>query len=242
MADEKANLMEATVDDTVDAPVVDMPSEGEKPAPSEEPEMLTKEQAEKLANERHSKLDRRISELEKAQEKSKRALETAVKEAKDARDTLARARKDVEEAERKALGSTPDALSLFEAKVAHKQAVDAFEEQRRQFQADKAEWDEAIAEAKQYKVTKIADEIANNPKHKVDAALLVSMTDGSREAMEKLAAVLPEKSDEDKPNIPKPPDSGKKSRVLTNPTVEQLGKMSMEEHAAWAAERDKNKR
>ena len=238
--DEKGNLMEVTVDDAVDEPVVDMPSEEESQTPSQEPEMLTKAQAEKLANERHSKLDRRIAELEKLQEKSTKLTDAAARRAQAAEDALALARKEVEEAERKALGDTPDALSLFEAKLAHKQAQESFRRQQEEFETQKAEWEDAITEAKQYKITKVANEVAAEAG--VDPELLVSMTDGSREKMEKLAKVLPKKTAEDNVTLPKPPDSGKKSRVLTNPTVEQLDKMSMEQYAEYVKERDKNKR
>ena len=238
--DEKGISMEATVDDEVDEPVVDMPSEEKTETPSKEPEMITKAQAEKLANERHSKLDRRIAELEKLQEKSTKLTDTAAKRAQDAEDALALARKEVEEAERRAMGDSPDALSLFEAKLAHKQAIESFRRQQEEFEAQKAEWEDAITEAKQFKITKVANEIAAEAG--VDPELLVSMTDGSREKMEKLAKVLPKKTAEDKLTLPKPPDSGKKSRVLTNPTVEQLNSMSMEQYAAYVAERDKNKR
>ncbi len=235
--DEKRNPMEVAVDDTVEETAVDVSSKGDQ-TPSTEPEMLTKEQAEKLANEKHSKLDRRIFELEKAQEKSTKALEAAANRAKAAEASLALAKKQTEEAERRSLGDTPDAMKLFEARIAHRQAEDALAEKMRQFEEEKTQWDDVVNEAKQYKVVKMADEIASE--YEVDSSLLVSMTDGSREKMEKLAKVLPKK--EDKVTIPKPPDSGKKSRVLTNPTVEQLEHMTMEQHVAWAAERNKNKR
>jgi len=239
MPDEKETSLEATVDDQVDEPVIDMPSEKEQ-TPSNEPEMLTKEQAEKLANEKHSKLDKRISELEKAREGSLKAQEAAAKRAKAAEDALELARKQIDEAERRALGDSPDALSLFDAKMAHKQAVYEFEDARRKFEEEKLQFQEDIAEAKQYKVTKLADDIASE--YEVDSALLVQMTDGSREKMEKLAKVLPKKTAEDKLNLPKPPDSNRKSRVLTNPTTDQLNNMSMEEYARYVADRDKAKR
>ncbi len=239
--DARTNPLEVSVDDAVEATEVDIPSV-EETKPSTEPEMLTREQAEKLANERHSTLDKRISELEKNRGTSAKALEAAVKKAQAAENALAVAQKQLEETERKALGETPDALSLFEAKVAHKRQAEALDERVRQFEQSKSEWDETVIEAKQYKTQKLADEIASNPKHKVDAALLVSMTDGTREAMEKLATVLPAKTEEDTVVIPHRPDSGARSRVLTNPTVEQLNSMSMEAYAAYVAERDKKKR
>jgi len=239
MADENANPTEVSVDDVVDEPVVDTPSKGEQ-APSKEPVMLTQEQADKLANERHSKLDKRISEMEKSQAKTTKALEAALARAKTAEDELANARRRTEEAELEAVKDSPDGIALWNAKLKLKQEEASQAEVRRALEAEKTEWEEAVNEAKQYKVTKLADEVASE--YEVDSALLVSMTDGSKEKMEKLAKVLPKKTAEDKVNLRRAPDSGRRAAVLTNPTVEQLNSMSMEKYAAWVAERDKNKR
>jgi len=236
----EVNPAEVTVDDAVEEAAVELSSEGKKPKDSTEPELLTKEQVDKLFNERQSKLDRRIFELEKANERSSKTVEAAASRAKVAEESLALAKKELEDAERRSLGDSPDALTLFEAKVKHKQVVDALDEKIRKFEDEKTEWEDAISEAKQYKLIKVADEIASE--YEVDSELLVSMTDGSREKMEKLAKVLPKKTSEDKPTFVKPPDSGKKSKVLTNPTIEQLNSMSMERYAEYVAERDKNKR
>ncbi len=241
VTEPRANPAEVTVDDAVEEPVVDLHSEGEKPEDSTEPELLTKEQVEKLFNKRQATLDKRIFELEKSQLKYTKALEAAAQRTKNAELSLALAQKERDDAERRALGDSPDALTLFEAKIKHKQDVEAMEERQRKFEEDKSEWEDAISEAKQHKVAKIADEVASE--YEVDSELLVSMTDGTREKMEKLAKVLPKKTADDVPIIPRrPPDSGKKSRVLTNPTVEQLSKMSMGQYADYVAERDKDKR
>jgi hypothetical protein len=241
MLDEKGADVEVEVDDNADdVTVIDTPSQEDSQSPSEEPEMLTKDQAEKLANEKHSKLDRRISELEKSGEKATKALDAAVKRAEAAEQRLAQAEKEKMEAERKALGDSPDAIDLFEEKMKLKQAKDALEEENRKIAEAKAEWEDVLEEARLFKTTKLAEEIASE--YEVDASLLVTLTDGSKEKMETLAKSLPKKTAEDKVEIPKPPDSSKKSRVLTNPTVEQLNKMSMEEYASYVAERDKNKR
>ena len=232
----EANSEEVTVDDELEEPVVDLHSEEKVSQDSKEHELLTKEQVDK----RQSKLDKRIFELEKAQEKSTKAIEAAAKRAQVAEDALVEARKKTQEAERAALGDTPEAVRLFDARVAQREAADALEERQRRFDDERAEWEDTIAEAKQYKTTRLANEIASE--YDVDSELLVSLTDGSREKMERLAKSLPKKEADDKTRLRRPPDSGRKSTVLTNPTVEQLNNMSMEQYAAYVAQRNKDKR
>ena len=130
--------------------------------------------------------------------------------------------------------------SLFEAKLAHRQALDEFDVKERKLEDERAKLQDEIEEVRQYKTQKLADEIASE--NEVDSSLLLSMTDGTREKMEKLAKILPKKSEDDKPTFTPPPDSGKKSKVLTNPSLSQLEGMTMEQYADWVAERDKNKR
>jgi hypothetical protein len=227
------------IDGAEDVAHVDQPSGG-KAEPS--PEMLTKEQADKLANEKHSKLDKRIAELEKSTLRASKQVELADKRAKDAENALLEAGRRAEEAERKSLGNTPDALSLFEARIALKQAEAKLQQQRDSFAAEKAIHDEEISEAKTYKLQKMAEEIADETG--VDASLLTSMTDGSREKMEKLAKVLPKKTAEDKLNLPKPPDSGKTSGRYGNLTTDQLNKLAENDpdgYARYVEERNKKK-
>lgn len=246
--DAAAQAAEVTVDDAVDTPVVDLPSQSEEPKPSAEPEMLTKEQAEKLANERHSKLDKRIAELEKLSGSTTKAVEAAEVRAKAAETALAEARRKAEEAEREGYKDQPEALSLFEERVKHRQAVADLERQKAEWETQKATHEVEIAEAKAYKITRMADEIAADTG--VDANLLVSMTDAytdaqkRREKMEALAKVLPKKEPGDnRPNLTKPPkpDSLKTSGRFGKPTVAQLERMSMDEYADYVKERDKRK-
>ena len=243
--DANENPMEVVVDDSANATVILKPSEGEQ-KPSTE--MLTREQAEKLANERHSKLDARIAELAMMGERATKALEAAKNRADAAEKAVRDAQKAAEDAERRALGDDPDALSLFEAKAAHREAVARLEGEKEELVNQRAELADDIAEVKQYKVTKLADEIAEAGKdaqgHKVDPALLIQLTDGSKEAMEKLAKVLPLKeAGGDAPNLTKPPapDSGRRSTAFGNATAEQRQSWTMEQYAAWFAEYDKKK-
>ncbi len=236
---EGKNPTEVVVDDSVDAAVVDLPST-ETPKPSTEPEMLTKEQAEKLTNERHSKLDKRISELEKATSQSTKAREAAEARAKAAEDRLAETQRQAEEAEREEYKDSPDALSLFDQRVKHRQNEERLKKEREAFEAEKATHAEEMSEAKQYKVTKLADEIAST--YGVDSSLLIQLTDGSREKMERLAKSLPKKeAGDNKPNLQKPPDSGKTSGRFGKPNLAQLESMSMDQYAEYVKERDKHK-
>lgn len=236
----QANPTDAAVDDTDEATVVDTPSEEKKPEPSTE--TLTKEQAEKLANERHSKLDKRISELERETQQHARVAEAAEARAKAAEARSAEAQARADEAERKSLGDTPDALTLFEAKVAHRREMERLAHDKEAFEAEKRSHAEEIAEAKSYRTARVADEIAKE--YGVDATLLTEMTDGSREKMEKLAKVLPKKED-GTPNLQKPPkpDSGKRSAGAGTKTVEQLDKMSNDDYFNMreAEEREKKR-
>ena len=126
MQDEDVKQTDATVDDsTEDTPVIDLPS-SDKPTPSGEPEMLTKEQAEKLADERHSKLDKEISDLRKAQEKSTKSIEAADKRAKAAEEAL----RESEETARALLNAPTESALLLDTSGAilalNRPAADAF--------------------------------------------------------------------------------------------------------------------
>jgi len=237
----KTNPTDAVVDDEVDETVVDMPSEETSQKDSTEPVMLTKEQADKLFDERQSKLDKRIFQLEQEGQKTTKALQAAEARANALEGEALEARKRADKAELESLGDSPDARSLFEARVAQREATAKLER-------EKAEWAEAVEEAKQYKITKLADNIAAaDPDHPVDSSLLVTLTDGSKEAMERLAKVLPKKEPGDNiPNLTKPPkpDSGRGSGGSGPRTVEQLDKLAREDpdgYAEYVADRSKKK-
>ncbi len=239
VTDAKEAPKEVTVEDDNNPVVVDGPSRDAEPKPSAEPETLTREQAEKLANERHSKLDKRIVELEKLTIRHATATKAAEDRAKALEQKALEAERKAEEAERNALMDDPDALSLFEKKAQHKQAVAQLEADRKRHAEERVEWAADVAEAKAYKTQKLADDIA--AEHGVDSATLVSLTDGSRDKMEKLAKVLPKKGVElPGPNLQKPPkpDSGKRSAAHGPYTMAQLENMTMDQYADYVKERD----
>jgi chromosome segregation ATPase len=219
--------------------VAESPSPEQEQKPSTEPEMLTKEQAEKLANERHSKLDKKISELTNTATRLENTAKAAESRATAAQQQLENAQKRLDEAERKSLGNSPDAVKLFEEQVKLRQRAADIE--RREAELARREADNAsdIAEAKQYRITQKADALAKE--YGVDATLLVTLTDGTPDKMEKLAQSLPKKTSGDDPKMPKKPDSGKSSSGYGNLTNEQLEKLPMDQYKQMVEERSKRK-
>lgn len=179
------------------------PSEGEPKEPSAQPEMLTKDQAEKLANERHSTLDTKISTLEKAVTKAAKATEAAEKRAAGAEEALSRAAQEREKAELEGIGDNADALSIFHGKRTLREGQETLRRETAELERSKAEHAEALAEVAQVKILQVATEIAS--RNKVDASTLVELTDGTKDAMEKLAKVLGSVKPKEPPLIP---DSG----------------------------------
>jgi len=177
-------------------------------APSTSTEMLTKEQAEKLANERHSKLDREISDLKKATAKAASTIQAAEDRAQAAEAEVSKAQKAKDEAEYEAARGNPDTLTLYERNKVIREAEVELKRKQAELKRSQLEHEEAIKEIADFKITKLATEIASKYKG-VEASTLIELTDGTPEKMEKLAQKLsgtkPPKEPEEKPE---PPDSG----------------------------------
>ena len=154
-----------------------------------------------------------------------------------AESALAEAEREREDAEREALRDSPEGLNLFDEKVKHRQAVSQFEAEKKRHTDERATWEADVAEAKTYQVQKMANEIA--AEHGVDASTLVSLTDGSRDKMEKLAKVLPRKDEVPGPSLQRPPKpaSIKGSAGHGPRTVEQLERMDSDQYAEYWKER-----
>jgi colicin import membrane protein len=204
--------------------------------PSSEPEMLTREQAEKLANERHSKLDKRIAEQDRVISRATKAIEAAEARAEAAERALAEAERAKEESEYESVRGNPDALTTWQAKKAVKDAEAKLAKERAALEKEKSENAEALAEATEYKKIKAASEIASKYEG-VEASELIELTDGSPEKMEKMAQRLG-KPKESQPAKPKP-DSGAGKGGPGKPTLEQLENWSEEEYMRWAKDRFK---
>lgn len=210
---------------------------GEKPAESSsKPEMLTKEQAEKLANERHSKLDKRIAELEKTSTKASRALEAAEARATAAEEALANAEKAKEEAEFEGVRNNPDALSTLQAKKAVKDAQSQLARERAALAREKAEHADRLERAAKIELKETATEIASRYKG-VEASELIDLTDGTPEKMEKMAVRLSGgKTTAEPPPKKEPfvPDSGDGKGTPGKPTNEQMEKWTDAQYMEWA--------
>lgn len=234
-----AKNLEAVTDDNDDTVVVELgkPSTSEEQKPSVEPEMMTKEQAEKLANERHSKLDKKIAELTKTAEHLEKAARKAEDKVVQSQRALDEAQRRIDDVERKSYGESPDGLKLFEKQVELRQRIADADKREAEIARREAEVATQITEAQQFKVEKKAAELA--VEYGVDASLIVSLSDGTPEKMEKIAQILPKKEGDSRPL--KKPDSGKTSKGFGNLTPEQLEKLPMDKYAEYVAERDKRK-
>ena len=219
----------------------ELPSADNPEQPSTQSELLTKEQAERLANERHSKLDKRISELQKLTERSTQSLKDAESRALAAEEQLERLEKAKEESEYEKVRSNPDSLSLFQERKTVREEQAALKRQKAEFERGKAEYAEAIAEATKFKTFQIASEIATKYKG-VDATELMELTDGTPAKMEKMAARLGKAvAKTTTTETPFNPDSGLGTGGAPRYTLEQLEAMTEEQYAAYVQKRDSRK-
>ncbi len=207
-----------------------LPAEGlpstEKPLESSAlPETLTRKEAEKLADEKHAKLDKTIAGLEKAASRSTAALEAAEKRATAAEEAQTEADKAKDAATLKAAGDSPDALSIYQAKIAVRDAQADLKTREAKLETDKREHAADIEDAQNYRKVQLANEIALETG--VDANLLIAVTDGTEEKMRKAAENLP-KTGQHQP-APTIPDSGGGAggvKKLSEMTEEELKGMS----------------
>lgn len=223
-------------------PEVEQPS-GEKPKePSTPPETYTEEQVEKLVGQRHSKLDKRIAELEKLTAKSSKAVELAEKRASDSETALIKFQKEKDDAELQTLRDNPDALTQYQIKLRHRERDAELTKRERELAQREAEHEEAIKEVQELKQTKLATEIASEYEG-IEPATLLELTDGTPEKMKLLAkkiGTLKAKSEGEGSKIPGfKPDSGLTSGGVGKPTLEQMEKWTPEQYAEWASKRYK---
>lgn len=212
-------------------PAGGQPSPGKAEEPSA-PQTYTKEQAEKLADEKHAKLDKTISTLEKAVSRSTAAIEAAERRATAAEEALTEAEKAKDAVALKAAGDSPDALSIYQAKVAVREAQADLKTREIKLEADKVEHAGLIEDAQNYRKAQLANEIALETG--VDANQLIALTDGTEEKMRKAAEILP-KTGQHLPVGTKLPDSGEGTggvKKLSEMTDEELKGMSDKDYFA----------
>ena len=245
-SDAKGNQQEVAIvvagQDTV-LPEVGLPSGEKTPTPSTPPETYTKEQVEKLVSERHSKLDKRIAELEKVTAKSTKAVELAEKRAADAEAAFVKAQKEKDDADLEAIRDNPDALTQYQIKVRHRERDAELTRRERELIQREAEDEEAKQELLEFKQTKLASEIASKFEG-VDPATLTELTDGSAEKMELLAKKLGtlKVKKEEVPGSPEfKPDSGLTSGGARKLTAEQIETMPVETYAQHPSVKERYK-
>lgn len=211
------------------------------PEPSQPPEMLTREQAEKLANERHSKLDKRISELEKQSNRAVKGQEAAQARAQAAETAYAELQRERESQELEGIKDNPDALTIFQRKKALREMEVALNKREAEMKRREEENTEALAEVTRFKVVKQAMEIVAKPGYEdVSAEDLIELTDGTPEKMEKMALKLAKlKPKASEKTEPFEPDSARNKGGASKPTQEQLEKMTPAQYAEWAKTRFK---
>ena len=168
--------------DQKDALLSGQPSE-DKQEPSASLEVL-KDQVDKAADKRHSKLDRQIG--------------TLTKRAEDAEARSVQLQREKDETELEAVQGDPKALSVIQ--------------RERKIRAEKADIERREAQVKpieeratEFERKELAQEVATQ--YGVDASLLTEHTDGSKEKMESLAKVLAQSTPSPKVREDLKPDS-----------------------------------
>lgn len=153
------------------------PSEVEQKGPSTPPEMITKDQAEKLADEKHSKLDKEIARLTKVNEAVIKRVEDA--EAKE----LERQRERDEAAIRDADGD-PVKLTALQRQKSFRDEQTTHTKAVAEHEKEKATWQERIEKVEAAELKSDIKEIAE--KNKVD---LKQLTDSLPEGVKELKAI-----------------------------------------------------
>ena len=165
------------------------PSEESPGKPSTPPETYTREQVDQEIATKHSKLDKRLGELEKAGTRSTAALEAANRRTAVAEESLAVAQVEKDRAELEAAKGSPDALSLYQAKIAARERKATLDQRESDLTQKESDHADEIAEARSGKKAILATTIARETG--ADANQLLTLTDGSEEKMRSLAEVLP---------------------------------------------------
>lgn len=182
------------------------PSSESSGTPSTPPETYTREQVDQEIATKHSKLDKRLGELEKAGTRSTAALEAANRRTAVAEEALATVQVEKDRAELETAKGSPDALSLYTAKIAAREIKVGLDQREAALEASKTEHEAEITEARANTKVNLANTIARETG--ADASQLLNLTDGSEEKMRELAKVLPKGNAPASPVNPNIPDSG----------------------------------
>ena len=164
---------------TTDALQDGQPSGGDQ-SPSASLEVL-KDQVEKYADKKHSKLDREIATLTKSDAAS-------TKRAEDAEARSVQLQREKDEAELESAQGDPERLGVIQRERKLRVEKAEIERRTREVTEQEEKIKPAVEAATEFERKLAAQEIATQ--YGVEASLLIAHTDGSREKMESLAKVL----------------------------------------------------
>jgi len=190
--------MDETKETPQDNPTKETPSGDKGTTPDKEPETL-EEQVKHIKEAAFAEVGR----YRVATEKATKAAETARKAADAAEVRLNKFIKDQEEVELEAARDDSDALTKIRARQRERGAESKLEKLEQELDEEREKSKEAQEVSAKYTKEQNAREIAT--RLNVDFESLVKFTDGSAEAMEDLARILPKKGEE----TTLKPDSGK---------------------------------
>ena len=166
---------------TKDALPTGQPSEVEKKGPSTPPEMITKDQAEKLADAKHSKLDREVARLTKSNEAITQKLADA-----DAKESERQRERD-EAAVREAAGD-PVKLTALQGQKAFRDEQATHKKDVANLTKREADWQERVDKVEAAELRDSIKAIAD--KHKVDVKQLTELGVTDLKAIEGIAKAL----------------------------------------------------
>jgi len=181
-----------------------------------EPETFTKEQVEEREHKVRSDALAEVGRYRVATEK-------AVKSANAAETRLTQFIKNQEEAELAAAGDDSEKQTTIRERQGRRTAETELAKTKQELDDEKAKTTEAQEVEAKHTKERNAREVAT--RLQVDAKTLIEFTDGSVEAMEKLAKVLPKKGEAKTLT----PDSGKTTGGGESFTRQQIENMSAEE-------------
>ena len=184
---------------------------------STQPRVYTEDEVEAKFSQQRSVLDKKVAKLEKE-------LVTATGKAKDATGQLSQWQKEQDERELEAASGNKEALSAAEERHKHRETKSELAQVKQELDGERERGKQRDEETVKSTKERNAREIAT--RLEVDASQLLKFTDGSSEAMEELAKVLPKKGEA---TLPIKLDSGKTTGGGDTPTSAK-GKIQ----AGWA--------
>ena len=228
--------MDETEPTTTDGTQAGSTSAGEGGTTSGEPESYTPEQVNKLKSDAAAEFGRERKALKAEAERAAKRVELAEKKAKDLEADVERILAEKDKRELETVKGDPDALAAYHQRQSDRAKERGLAVRERELALKEQELKDSKEEVAKFRQEQAASSIAE--KHNVDAATLLSLTDGSQEKMEALAQVLPKKGKAGKTSKASlTPDSGANQGGSAKKTTEELDKLAREDPAAYRAYR-----